>query len=119
MSQPLPTHGFRWKKDLTVDSVIDLLEKRKTNKGYIFEVDLDYPSELWDKHNDYPLAPERMSINGVDKLTGSFKPRKHYVVHYHNLRQYLEMGMRLIAVQRNIILSISLDGAVYFKKYRT
>ena len=117
MSQQLPTHGFRWKKDLTVDSVIDLPEKRKT-KGYICEVDPDYPSELWDKHDDYPLAPERMSINGVDKLIGYFKPRKHYVVHYHNLRQDLEMGMRLTAVQRNIILSISLDGAVYLKKYR-
>ena len=58
MSQPLPTHGFRWKKDLTVDSVIDLLENRKTNKRYRFEVDLDCLSELWNKHNDYPLAPE-------------------------------------------------------------
>ena len=44
MSQPLPTHGFKWLGDLTVDSVINLLEKRKTNKAYIFEVDLDYPS---------------------------------------------------------------------------
>ena len=102
MSQPLPTHGFRWKKDLTVDSVIDLLENRKTNKRYIFEVDLDCLSELWNKHNDYPLAPERMVVNGVDKLIGSFKPRSHYVVHYRNLKQYLEMGMRLTAVHRGI-----------------
>ena len=36
MSQPLATHGFRWKKDLMVDSVIDLLQKRKTKKGYIY-----------------------------------------------------------------------------------
>ena len=43
MSQPLPSHGFRWLSGLTVDGAIDLLEKRKTNKGYIFEVDLDYP----------------------------------------------------------------------------
>lgn len=104
MSQPLPTHGSRWKKDLTVDSVIDLLEKRKTNKGYIFEVDLDYPSELWDKHNDYPLAPEKMVVNGVDKLIGSFKLWSHYVVHYRNLKQYLEMGMTLTAVHRGISL---------------
>ena len=74
---------------LTVDSVIDLLEKRKTNKGYIFEVDLEYPSKLWKSHNDYPLAPEKMKINGVEKLIGSFKRRKHYAVHYRNLRQYL------------------------------
>ena len=102
MSQPLPTHGFRWKKDLTVDSVIDLLENRKTNKGYIFEVDLDCLSELWNRHNDYPLAPEKMVVNGVDKLSGPFKPRSHYLVHYRNLKQYLEMGMRLTAVHRGI-----------------
>lgn len=94
MYQPLPAHGFRRKKDLTVDGVIAFLEKRKTNKGYIFEVDLHYPRELWDKHNDYPLAPERMMVGRVDKLIGSFQPRKHYVVHYRNLKQYLEMGMR-------------------------
>ena len=108
MSQPLPTHGFKWLGNLTVDSVIKLLEKRAnasgrdTNKGYIFEVDLEYPRKLWVSHNDYPLAPERMTINGVEKLIGSFKPRKNYVVHYRNLKQYLEMGMRLTAVHRGI-----------------
>ena len=105
MSQPLPTHGFKWLKDLTVDSLINLLERanvsgRNTNKGYIFEVDLVYPRKLWKSHNDYPLAPERMTINGVDKLIGSFKPRKHYAEHYRNLKQYLEIGMRLTAVHR-------------------
>ena len=116
MSQPLPTHGFRWKKDLTVDSVIDLLENRKTNKRYIFEVDLDCLSELWNKHNDYPLAPERMVVNGVDKLIGSFKPRSHYVVHYRNLKQYLEMGMRLTAVHRGISFYQSPWMAPYISK---
>ena len=71
-------------------------------KGYIFEVDLEYPSSLWEKHNDYPLAPEKMIVNGVEKLICHFKPRKNYVVHYRNLRQYLEMGMRITAVHRGI-----------------
>ena len=108
MSQPIPTHGFKWLKEpgkpggLTVDSVINLLECRKTNKGYIFEVDLEYTSKLWKSHNDYPLAPEKALVNGVEKLIGSFKPRKNYVVHYRNLRLYLEMGMRLTAVHRGI-----------------
>ena len=74
MSQPLPTHGFKWLGDLTVDSVINLLEKRKTNSGYIFDVDLDYPSKLWKSHNDYPLASEKMVANGVEKLIGTFNP---------------------------------------------
>ena len=108
MSQPIPTHGFKWLKEpgkpggLTVDSVINLLECRKTNEGYIFEVDLEYTSKLWKSHNDYPLAPEKALVNGVEKLIGSFKPRKNYAVHYRNLRLYLEMGMRLTAVHRGI-----------------
>ena len=43
-----------------------------------------------------------MNVNGVEKLICHFKPRKNYVVHYRNLRQYLEMGMRLTAVHRGI-----------------
>ena len=45
-------------------------------KGYIFEVDLEYPPSLSEEHNDYPLAPEKMSVNGVEKLICHFKPRK-------------------------------------------
>ena len=116
MSQPLPTHGFKWLKDLTIDSVIDLLEKRKTKKGYIFEVDLEYPRKLWESHNDYPLAPEKTLVNGVEKLIGSFKPRKNYVLHYRSLRMYLEMGMRLTAVHRGISFYQSPWMASYISK---
>ena len=95
-------------KNLSKDTVMDILEKANHSmsnlgrKGYIFEVDLEYPSDLWAAHNDYPLAPERMSVNGVEKLICHFKPRKNYVVHYRDLRQYLEMGMRITAVHRGI-----------------
>ena len=61
-------------------------------------------SKLWKSHNDYPLAPEKICVNGVEKLIGHFRTRKNYVVHYRNLRMYLEMGMRLTAVHRGISL---------------
>ena len=108
MSQSLPTHGFKWIKNLTKDKLMDILDKKnhsmpnRGRKGYIFEVDLKYPSSLWETHNDYPLAPEKMNVNGVEKLICHFKPRKNYVVHYRNLRQYLEMGMRITAVHKGI-----------------
>ena len=108
MSQQLPTHGFKWMRNLTKESLMEILEKanhsmsNRGRKGYIFEVDLEYPSTLWEEHNDYHLAPEKMIVNGVEKLICHFKPRKNYVVHYRNLRQYLELGMRITAVHRGI-----------------
>ena len=108
MSQQLPTHGFKWMSNITKEKVMEILEKANHSmlnmgrKGYIFEVDLEYPSNLWEDHNDYPLAPEKMVVNGVEKLLCHFKPRKNYVVHYRNLRQYLELGMRITAVHRGI-----------------
>ena len=120
MSQPLPTHGFKWLKDLTVDSVINLLERRKTNKGYIFEVDLEYPSKLWKSHNDYPLAPEKTLVNGVEKLIGSFKPRKKLCRTLSQSQNVSRDGNETdCCSQRNNRLSISLDGKVHNEKYRT
>ena len=72
MSQKLPTHGFKWLKDLTVESTKELLSQRLSNPGYILEVDLEYPKKLWDQHNDYPLVPEKLKIDTIEKLVGSF-----------------------------------------------
>ena len=101
MTQKLPTGGFKWIDD-DKPKVPKLLEKKDTNNGFIFEVDLDYPSSLWDSHNDYPLAPEKIKIDKIDKLICSFLPKKHYVLHYRNLKQYLEEGMILKKVHRGI-----------------
>ena len=122
MTQQLPTHGFKWMKDITVEKVMEILEKANHSmsnlgrKGYIFEVDLEYPSNLWESHNDYPLAPEKMIVNGVEKLICHFKPRKNYVVHYRILRQYLEMGMKITAVHRGISFYQSSWMEPYIKK---
>ena len=108
MSQNLPTHGFKMMKNITKEKVMEILEKTNDSmantgkKGYIFEVDLEYPPNLWDLHNDYPLAPELMNVNGVEKLICHFKPRKNYVIHYRALRQCLELGMKITAVHRGI-----------------
>ena len=101
MTQKLPTHGFKW-IDVAIPKVLKLLKKKDTKIGYIFEVDLVYPESLWIAHNDYPLAPERRKINNVDKLISSFHTKKNYVVHYKNLKQYLQEGLILEKVHRGI-----------------
>ena len=32
--------------------------------GYFLKVDLEYPDELNELHNDYPLAPEKLVVSG-------------------------------------------------------
>ena len=78
-------------------------------KGLILEVDLEYPRELHDTHNDYPVAPEKVkvsrnmlskyckkiaekykiSIVQVNKLIPTLKSKEKCVLHYRNLQLYL------------------------------
>ena len=62
MSQYLPYANFKWVKN--IDKIKQKLMNIKSNSstGYILEVDLDYPQELHDIHNDYSLAPEKINI---------------------------------------------------------
>ena len=95
MSMKLPTHGFKWMNDK------ELTAWRKI--PCILEVDLEYPKQLHDLHNDYPLAAERtMCENKVEKLIPNLRNKEKYVIHYKNLKQYLGLGLRLIRIHRGI-----------------
>ncbi|GFW42907.1 uncharacterized protein TNCV_734401 [Trichonephila clavipes] len=59
MSQHLPTHDFSW----TDEDVNFMIVPDDSETGYIFEVDLEYPDELHDLHNCYPLAPETIEVS--------------------------------------------------------
>ena len=104
MIQRLPTYGFKWipENKLTVNNVFNILNKSITNHGYVFEVDLEYPKELWKLHNDYPLAPHKIDFDGVEKLVSSFLLKTKYVLHYQNLLQYLQLGMKMKKVRNGI-----------------
>ena len=63
MSRYLPTGNFKWMTDKEI-SKIDLGKyKSDGKKGLIPEVDLEYPQELHDIHNNYPVAPEKVKVS--------------------------------------------------------
>ena len=55
VSLPLPKSGFHWKRVMPTEEQI-MKMKWNSKKGWILEVDLEYPEELHDWHNDYPLV---------------------------------------------------------------
>ena len=114
MSQYLPTGNFKWMTDNEI-SKIDLGKYKADGKeGLILEVDLEYPKELYDTHNDYPVAPEKgkvsnnmlsayckkiaekyyISIGLVSKLIPTLRDKKEYLLHHRNLQLYLDLGMK-------------------------
>ena len=108
MSQYLPTGGFEW-IDLQTECPeywTQFIKKQQDeqDEGYIVEVDLEYPKELHDKHDTFPLAPEHLDIKremlssyqkelaeelrikvGGEKLCLTLDDKKKYICHYRNL----------------------------------
>ena len=58
--QALPTGGFKWLKQFTIRDLANLTED--SERGVILEVDLEYPEELHDFHNEYPVATEKIKV---------------------------------------------------------
>ena len=88
-------------------------------------VDLEYPAELHDLHNDYPLAPEqklvmqdmlspyaaelKQQLNIGDdvcpKLVPNLMSKSKYVLDIRNLAMYVRLGMTVSRVHRVITFS--------------
>jgi hypothetical protein len=117
MKQYLPYEGFKW-----ISPEEFALSNVKTNSkiGHILEVDLEYPKELHDLHNDYPYCPEHLNItpdmlsnysknvagdNGMkcgksNKLAATLKKKEKYVIHERNLKQAVDAGLLITKVHR-------------------
>ena len=59
MSKFLPTGRFKWIDPKNFDSN---KYSNNSSKSYVLKVDREYPKELRELHNDYPLAPDKYEI---------------------------------------------------------
>ena len=117
MKQYLPYGGFKWKdpKEFVLNNI-----RNDSEIGHVLEVDLEYPKELHDQHNEYPYCPEHLKItadmlsdyskavadiNGMkcgdsNKLAASLMKKEKYVIHERNLKQAVDAGLVLTKIHR-------------------
>ena len=110
MSQPLPTGRFRW-ASIKLNEVGELAAR--TNKRYLLEVNVSYPRELHNLHNDLTFLCERMEINSVEKLVPNLHNKRNYVIHIRALDQALSHGLILECVHQ----AIEFDQSAWMKPY--
>ena len=87
-------------KTLPLKKIDELLKKDK--RGYLLEVDVKYPKELRENHNELPFLIQKMKIKKVEKLMPNLKLKKRYVVHTDALDQALKHGLKLKKVHQVI-----------------
>ena len=145
MCEPLPYNGYKWfdedlMEKLKEDKIDDPAEAmriirslvEKQGKGYMLEVDVDYPPPLHDKHNILPMLVEgrvviqphdyspkmkeikeatrpkdgdkllKINYSMSEKLIPTLRNRRKYVVHATNLLQALEQGLILKKVHTGV-----------------
>ena len=140
MSQPMPAGGFQWMMPEEYAQIDWRAQTEEQPQGYFIECDLEYPPELHDAHNDYPLAPERLNVQATllsdaqvelrthyhisessynPKLVPNLMPKKGYLCHYLNLQFYLTHGMQLSRVTRVLKFRQSKWLAPYIAKNST
>ena len=120
MSQYPPTSNFKWMTDKEISKINLGKYKADGKKGLIFEVDLEYPREHHDMHNDYLVCPEKVkvsknmlsayckkiaekcniSIGLVSKRIPTLRDKKEYILQYRNLQLYLDLGLKIKKVHR-------------------
>ena len=125
--EPLPNIAYN------IDKINLAKYKEDSNKGLILEVDLEYPQELHDLHNDYSLAPEKVKVNKddlseccksiskeygistglVSKLIPTLSKKEKYVLHYRNLQLYTDLGLKMTKVHR----ALEFNQSPWLKQY--
>jgi hypothetical protein len=133
MCKPLPVKDFKWLNETEINDLDIMLHSDNNKKGYILEVDLEYPEYLHSTHADYPLAPESLEVTkdmlseysknlqnkfqlstaATHKLIPNLYNKTKYVIHYRNLKLYLSLGLKLTKIHR----VIEFTQEAWLKKY--
>ena len=130
MCKKLPLNGYKWANVEKFDS--DFIKNYDVNsdKGYLLEVDVEYPKELYSSHRAFPFLAEKRSKlhkefeykvskevekahkkvyktfnitpEPENKLIATIQDKNKYVICISTLKQALNHGLKLQKVHRVI-----------------
>jgi hypothetical protein len=121
MKEPMPYGGFKWLTSQETDTFNIENIPDDNPEGYVLMVDLKYPKELHDLHDDYPLAVEQLNIPSEDlsplskkilktdnlyrskkskKLIPNLFDKKNYIAHYRILKIYIKYGLKITKIHK-------------------
>lgn len=133
----MPVGKMRWMSKDEIDKFQVETVEEDGEDGFILECDLDYPDSLHLQHNNLPLAPEILQVSEANlssyakraliesegnknykdvKLLSTFFPREKYVLHFKNLKLYLQLGMNLKKIHRILTFKQSAFIAPFIEK---
>lgn len=92
MGEYMPYGGFKWVEP-TLRGLNGLDDSSPI--GRIYEVDISYPEQHHNHHNDLPFLLQNSIPVGskVQKLMATFETKKNYVIHHGNLKQAIKNGL--------------------------
>ena len=77
MCRKLPVDGFEWLNPSEIDENFIKNYHEESDFGYFFEADIEYPKNLKKLHSDLPFLPEKMKVDGCQKLICNFMIKKN------------------------------------------
>ena len=88
MFQKLPVIGFKLKKNVSkFDEKFIKCFDEDNNKGYIIEVNVEYPKDLHNLHSGLPFLSERMRIKKCNKLVCNLYDKKRICCSYKSSKK--------------------------------
>ena len=73
-----------------------------SDKGFLYEVDAEYPKIIGMSHINISFLPKRRKRGKVTKLMGTIEDKEKYIVHISALKQALNHGLKLKKIHRII-----------------
>ena len=117
----LPEKAFELVTEITLEEILQTDDNGRI--GFVVEVDLEYPDAIHEKHSDFPILSDKQPIDPLElseyqtqmknilkvsatkktnKLRQTIHPKSHYVTHFRNLKSFLEQGIIVTKILKDI-----------------